>query len=65
MTYRTAATVALELNGSAHHIGGKHYLVLFYLDDGRVVAMDDGFVCEYANEKAFLADNPKRKIDLR
>jgi hypothetical protein len=61
----TAPQVALALGGSEWQSGGGIWLVVIRRADGKVVAISDEVVCEYANEKALDAgEEPERSILL-
>lgn len=52
MDEEQAQQVAEALGGEPWNSGGEIWLVLCRRGDGRIVAISDDVVCEYANEDA-------------
>ena len=59
-----AKTVAEALGGETWQSGGGIWLVLLRRQDGRVVALSDEAVCEYADEDHLESGQPAASIVL-
>ena len=64
MNREQARTVAEALGGEAWHSGGNIWLVRFNAADGRLVAVSEEMVCEYADEAAFGDGRAAKVIEL-
>ena len=64
MTESEAQAVARVLGGDAWNSGGGIQLVVIERRDGRVVAVSDEAVCEYADRDALMHDRPSNSIML-
>ena len=64
MTESEAQAVAAVLGGDAWNSGGGIQLVVIEKPDGRVVAISDEVVCEYADGDALMHGRPSNSIML-
>jgi len=64
MTESEAQTLAAVLGGDAWNSGGGIQLVVIERSDGRVVAISDDAVCEYADRDALMHGRPSNSIML-
>jgi len=64
MTESEAQTLAAVLGGDAWNSGGGIQLVVIERPDGRVVAVSDEVVCEYADRDALMHGRPSNSIML-
>ena len=64
MTESEAQAVARVLGGDAWNSGGSIQLVVIERPDGRVVAVSDEAVCEYADHDALMHGGPSNSIML-
>lgn len=65
MTEEQARQIAKLMDADSWNTGGEIYLVIFRRTDGKIVALSDEVVCEYADEEALEAGKPTRSITLR
>ncbi len=65
MDEQQAAVVAEALGGETWQSGGDIWLVLLHRSDGRVVAMSEDVVCEYADDDALESGQASISIVLR
>ena len=64
MNEMQATKIAEILGGPAWQSGGDIWLVLFERSDGKVVALSDDVVCEYADQFALEDGNQSASIIL-
>lgn len=64
MDEKKAEALAKLLGGETWQSGGDVWLVLIRRADGKIVAISDEVVCEYANEEALGAGVPGMFIGL-
>jgi hypothetical protein len=64
MTESEAQAVATVIGGDAWNSGGGIQLVVIERPDGRVVAISDEAVCEYADRDALMHSQPSNSIML-
>ena len=64
MTESEAQAVAAVFGGDAWNSGGGIDLVVIEKRDGRMVAISDEAVCEYADREALMHGRPSNSIML-
>lgn len=64
MEERRAQALARALGGDVWNSGGGIWLAVVRRGDGRVVAISDEVVCEYASEDDLLSGQPESSILL-
>ena len=64
MAESDARAIAGILGGEVWNSGGDIYLVVLERADGRVVAISDDVVCEYANRDELETGQPSSSIAL-
>ncbi len=64
MDERQAQILANALGGDAWNSGGGIWLAVVRRSDGRIVAVSDEAVCEYASEGDLLTGQPESSIFL-
>ena len=64
MDERRAQALAKALGGDAWNSGGGIWLAVVRRADGRVVAISDEVVCEYASEDDLVSGQPETSILL-
>lgn len=64
MDERQADALAKAIGGEAWNSGGDIWLAVVHRDDGRVVAISDEAVCEYASEDDLVSGEPEVSIVL-
>ena len=61
---KKAEALAKLLGGKVWNSGGDIWLVILKRSDGRIVAISDEVVCEYADEEALEAGSPMTSVGL-
>lgn len=64
MDERKACALAKVLGGDVWNSGGGIWLTILKRADGRVVAISDEVVCEYASEDELMSGQPESSILL-
>ena len=64
MDEKKAGALAKLLGGETWQSGGDAWLVLIHRADGKIVAISDEVVCEYADGKALGTGEPEASIGL-